>query len=107
MNKEQAIKKKAEWLSYCLNIGFPKSDLDELSNIWDKFKDENGNLKEQPSTPTEQDEKDKLIEQLKKDKIELMSVLDSLSNGEAMNVIRESEGVYTVIFKTKETKGNS
>lgn len=51
MNKEQAVKKKAEWLAYCLEIGFPKSDLDELDAIWDRFKDENGNLrKSQPDT---------------------------------------------------------
>lgn len=46
MNKNQAAKKKAEWMAYCLDIGFcDKSQLDELSAIWDKYKDENGNLK--------------------------------------------------------------
>jgi predicted nuclease with TOPRIM domain len=30
----------------------------------------------------------------------LSGLLVSLSNGEAMNVVRESEGVYSVIFKT-------
>lgn len=50
MNKNEAAKKKAEWLAYCLEIGFPKSDLDGLSNVWDKFKDENGNLRPHPLT---------------------------------------------------------
>ena len=48
MNKDQAAKKKAEWMAYCLDIGFcDKSQLDELSAIWDKFKDENGNMKKE------------------------------------------------------------
>lgn len=46
MNKNQAAKKKAEWMAYCLDIGFiEKSQLDELSALWDKHKDENGNLR--------------------------------------------------------------
>jgi len=37
----------------------------------------------------------------KEEEIErLLGLLVSLSNGEAMNVVRESEGVYSVIFKT-------
>lgn len=52
MTKKQAIVKKAEWLAYCLEIGFPKSDLDELDAIWDRFKDEHGNLrKPEPQSP--------------------------------------------------------
>jgi hypothetical protein len=56
MTKDQAIKKKAEWLAYCVKIGFPKTDLDELSAIWDKFKDEHGNLRPQPAPPSTEDE---------------------------------------------------
>ncbi len=34
----------------------------------------------------------------------LEDMLDKLSNGEAMNVVRESEGVYSVIFKNQSPK---
>lgn len=60
MNKAQAAKKKAEWLAYCLEIGFSKDDLDGLSECWDRFKDEYGNLRPKteshplPSTTLEQ-----------------------------------------------------
>ncbi len=43
-----------------------------------------------------------IIEELKAEKERLSGLLVSLSNGEAMNVVRESEGVYSVIFKTKD-----
>jgi len=45
MTKEQAAKKKAEWLAKCLDFGWSKNDLEGLSNIWDEFKDENGNMR--------------------------------------------------------------
>jgi len=43
---------------------------------------------------------EKQIEELKAENIRLSELLVSLSNGEAMNVVKESEGVYSVIFKT-------
>lgn len=49
MNKAQAAEKKAKWLSYCLEIGWDKSELDSLSEIWDEHKDEYGNLR--PAKP--------------------------------------------------------
>lgn len=45
MNKEQAAQKKAEWLSYCLKIGFEKTELDTLGAVWDTFKDEYGDFR--------------------------------------------------------------
>lgn len=45
MNKNDAAKKKADWLIYCLDIGWSKDDLDGLSELWDKRYDENGNVK--------------------------------------------------------------
>lgn len=45
MNKNDAAKAKAKWLAYCLEIGFDKSSLDWLSDMWDSHKDENGNLR--------------------------------------------------------------
>lgn len=40
----EAIRKCAEWLSYCLKIGWPRSSLDELQELWWKYHDNNGNL---------------------------------------------------------------
>lgn len=37
--RTQAIKKCAEWLMYCLEIGWPKSDLDELELAWWQCRD--------------------------------------------------------------------
>lgn len=51
MNKLQAAQKKAEWLTYCLSIGFEKSQIDTLSAIWDQFKDEYGNLRPADESP--------------------------------------------------------
>lgn len=45
MDKKQTIIKKAKWLEYCLEIGWQKSQLDDLSAIWDKYRDEYGNFK--------------------------------------------------------------
>lgn len=50
MTKEQAIQAKAKWLSQCLEFGWKHSDLDNLSEVWDRFKDEYGNMR--PSTPS-------------------------------------------------------
>lgn len=41
--KRKAIHAKAEWLAYCKSIGW--TDIDGLDKIWDKFKDEGGNLR--------------------------------------------------------------
>lgn len=45
MNKLQAATKRAEWLKFCLEIGWDKSELGELAAIWDEHKDEYGNLR--------------------------------------------------------------
>jgi hypothetical protein len=44
MNRK-AIKECAEWLVYCLKIGWGKDQLDWLEAVWWKYHDENGNLK--------------------------------------------------------------
>lgn len=41
----QAIKDCADWLAYCLSIGFPKEALDSLEKLWWKHHDNNGKLK--------------------------------------------------------------
>ena len=45
MTRNQTIMKRAEWLKYCLDIGYPKEALPGLEEIWDTFKDENGKFK--------------------------------------------------------------
>ena len=40
-----AVRRCAEWLAYCLEIGWNKADLDFLESLWWKYHDERGNLK--------------------------------------------------------------
>lgn len=65
MSIDKAIRMKVEWLAYCVEIGFPKTDLNELSAIWDKFKDEHGNLRPQPAPPSTEDQDEMWKELLK------------------------------------------
>lgn len=51
MTKEQAARAKANWLSQCLEFGWKHSDLDNLSEVWDKFKDEYGNMRPPAPSP--------------------------------------------------------
>jgi hypothetical protein len=46
MRSQRAIKLCAEWLSYCLSIGWSKDTLNDLENLWWQYHDERGNLKE-------------------------------------------------------------
>lgn len=41
----KAIKECAQWLAYCLSIGWSKSDLDALEELWWKYHDYQGRLK--------------------------------------------------------------
>jgi|GEM_PF-3791232 len=50
--KDKAVRQKADWLKYCLDIGFHKDDLDELSAVWDRVKDEYGNLRKLSASPS-------------------------------------------------------
>ena len=45
MNKTDAAKAKANFLAKCLDFGWDKADLDGLSALWDKHRDEYGNLR--------------------------------------------------------------
>jgi hypothetical protein len=49
MNKTEAARKKAQWLAGCLDFGWQKSELDGLSEVWDRFKDEDGNMRQSPT----------------------------------------------------------
>lgn len=42
--KMKAVRKRADWLKYCLELGFEKDQLDALAETWDKYHDEFGNL---------------------------------------------------------------
>lgn len=44
MPTARAIEACAKWLSYCLRIGWRKTDLDELEALWWKYHDEQGHL---------------------------------------------------------------
>ena len=44
MKTSRAIKKCAEWLAYCLSIGWNKKSLDGLERIWWEYHDDYGNL---------------------------------------------------------------
>lgn len=37
MKSKSAIRKCAQWLAYCLSIGWSKADLDALEAIWWKY----------------------------------------------------------------------
>jgi hypothetical protein len=41
----KAIRACAKWLSFCLSIGWSKSDLDALEALWWKYRDDNGVLR--------------------------------------------------------------
>jgi hypothetical protein len=40
----KGIKACAEWLQFCLSIGWCKDHLDELEALWWKYHDKNGKL---------------------------------------------------------------
>jgi hypothetical protein len=42
--RPKALQACANWLAYCLQIGWPRSDLDRLESLWWKYHDDNGNL---------------------------------------------------------------
>jgi hypothetical protein len=46
MRTQKAIRECAEWLSYCLRLGWKKSQLDRLEEIWWEFHDDNGKLRD-------------------------------------------------------------
>lgn len=73
---KKAILKRADWLKYCLDIGFHKSQLDGLAKIWDDNHDEFGNLIKGKSEPV-----DSSMSYSDKDRItELLTVCYNLIN---------------------------
>ncbi len=46
MRTLRAQRKCAEWLAYCLLIGWDKGTLDALENLWWEHHDDYGNMKE-------------------------------------------------------------
>ena len=45
--RQRKAKKCAEWLAYCLEIGWDKSQIDALEKLWMDNHDDNGNFKAQ------------------------------------------------------------
>lgn len=45
MAANRGIRMCAEWLVYCLSIGWSRDDLDELEKIWWSVYDLNGNMR--------------------------------------------------------------
>lgn len=44
MRSTRAITACANWLTYCLALGWPKKDLDRLQQIWWEWHDDYGRL---------------------------------------------------------------
>lgn len=42
--KHSKVKKCAEWLAYCLSIGWDKKDVPSLEKLWMEFHDYKGNV---------------------------------------------------------------
>lgn len=40
----RAIEACGRWLVFCLKMGWQKSDLDKLEQLWWEYRDDNGNL---------------------------------------------------------------
>jgi len=46
----KALRACANWLSYCLKIGWPTKDIHRLEELWWQYHDERGNLLMGPET---------------------------------------------------------
>jgi len=44
MPRKDALMACAEWLAYCLKIGWPRKDLERLESLWWEYHDDNGRL---------------------------------------------------------------
>jgi len=44
MKSQKALRECAEWLAYCLIIGWDKDDLDVLDSLWWRYHDDRGHL---------------------------------------------------------------
>lgn len=44
MRTQRALIACMEWLHFCLQIGWPKSQLDALEELWWKYHDDHGRL---------------------------------------------------------------
>ena len=44
MSRHDGARLRAEWLLYCLSIGWTREELSALEKMWDQYHDENGKL---------------------------------------------------------------
>lgn len=49
--KETKARKCAEWLAYCLDIGWEKKDVPALEKLWMDSHDDKGNYRRQKPNP--------------------------------------------------------
>lgn len=91
MTKQRVLMKRAEWLAYCLEIGFTKDQLPELEKVWDTYKDEYGNMR--PVQPTPQPVP------------ESVSVIELCKQLEEANPFRTNKSITSMDKETGYTKG--
>lgn len=48
MGMNRGVRMCAEWLVYCLSIGWRHDDLDDLEKLWWRHHDLNGNVRQTP-----------------------------------------------------------
>lgn len=48
MRTQRALRACAEWLAYCLSIGWKRSDIDALEALWWRYHDDYGRLIKRP-----------------------------------------------------------
>lgn len=65
MSTQKGEIKCARWLEYCLSIGWDKSQLDKLQEIWNKYHDEHGNLRSEVESRHDSREQKEISEQIK------------------------------------------
>lgn len=91
MTKQRALMKRAEWLAYCLEIGFTKDQLPDLEKVWDTYKDEYGNMR--PVQPKPQPVP------------ESVSVIELCKQLEEANPFRTNKSITSMDKETGYTKG--
>ena len=45
MRSQKALRQCAEWLAFCLRIGWQRSQLDDLERLWWQYHNDKGSLK--------------------------------------------------------------
>lgn len=83
MRSRKAIRECAEWLAFCLRIGWQRSDLNKLEEIWWQYHDEQGKI----------------------DNIETFPRLARLLRSPLWSSPRGGEAIGTGVLRVREGKG--